>query len=132
MALAIGMICPGAASAVDLTKWHLIFSDEFNGTSLDWTKWGVGESWFGNNSGDASACSNQSDYCNYKANISESNGFLCLRGDNLTNGLYPTGGIHTLQQFGYGYYESRFGYRQARGCGRLSGCLAAWAIPKLT
>ena len=44
--LALGLLLPGIAKATpDLSEFNLVFSDEFNGSTLDAQKWNTGYLW---------------------------------------------------------------------------------------
>lgn len=114
LALAAG--ATGAHAAPPAGTWHPVFSDEFNGTSLDTSKW---------NTCFPSGCLGPSagELERYQAaNVSESGGYLHLtaRRDTVTgkhnqpsysytSGMVATGGAnsHTAPTFSftYGYFE---------------------------
>lgn len=94
-------------------SWTLTFSEDFNGTVLDGTKWRVGEHWAGmNGAGNLAA-----------GNVSVSSGTLKLKSD--TNALtqfgvtknYRSSEISTFFQFRqqYGFFEARIKYPTVKG-----------------
>ncbi len=92
------------------TGWNLVFSDEFNATSLDTSKWGSGFSW--GPCGDDGGVTN----CDFPANVTESGVLLHLnrgrsnpvRKDGVTY-PYTSGMINTFGKFTptYGYFDVR-------------------------
>jgi beta-glucanase (GH16 family) len=96
--------------------WELIFADEFNGTSLDLTKWEP--SWFAGNSVSKPVNSDE-DGCYDPAQVSVSGGSLnltaistskrsCLKRDG-TRARYASGLVNSRKSFTYAY-----GYMEAR------------------
>jgi hypothetical protein len=81
--------------------WNLVFDDEFNGSSLDTTKWST--SWF--NGGQMNNTSTS------PANVAVAGGNLILTLSSATVGALvstnPGGGASTGFQFTYGYTEAR-------------------------
>lgn len=113
--LSLGLGATGAHAAPPAGTWHPVFSDEFNGTSLDASKW---------NTCYPSGCSGPSagELERYQAaNVSESGGYLHLtaRQDvvtsrrktttSYTSGMVSSGGANSKTQprfsFQYGYFE---------------------------
>jgi beta-glucanase (GH16 family) len=92
-----GSICPPGA-------WTLTFDDEFNGSSIDTSKWIV----------DPDYSIDSSQYCDKDStNLWESNGLAHFETFNVSGTPCPvgnyTGGanLHSVQAFGPGYFESR-------------------------
>ena len=85
----------------DPATWNLVFDDEFNGSSLDTTKWST--SWF--NGGTMNNTSTS------PANVAVSGGNLILTLSSASVGALvstnPGGGASTGFQFTYGYTEAR-------------------------
>lgn len=81
--------------------WKLVFDDEFDGTSLDLTKWS--SSWFNGGS--------MNNVTTSPANVSVAGGILSLKLSSSTVGACvttnPNGGAQTGFQFTYGYAEAR-------------------------
>lgn len=97
-------------------SWTLKFSDEFNGTSLDSSKWTVGWPW-GNSASHA-------DEIIRAENIAVNNGILQIKankeGSTWYSGLIQSNGKHNQQ---YGYWEARI-----KSVGNAPGFLSAfWA-----
>jgi beta-glucanase (GH16 family) len=86
------------------TGYHLVFSDEFNGNSLDLEKWGFRT--------DSKMWSTQK-----PENVSLSHGTLLISLKKEVGGSkpYSGGGIITKQAFRFGYYEARL--KTPRGSG---------------
>jgi beta-glucanase (GH16 family) len=78
-------------------NYHLEWSDEFDGTALDPTKWVYRT--------DSKLWSTQ-----LPANVSVADGHLAiaLKKENANHKAYTGGGIISTRQFQYGYYEARF------------------------
>ena len=102
--------------------WHLVFGDEFNGTSLDTTKWNTCYWWAGSDNGCANGGDGSMNY--YLPNeVSEGNDFVDLAAQNKTvtgsngqtynyvDGMIATNrtGSQTADRFSYtyGYMEIR-------------------------
>ena len=104
-------------------SWHLLFDDEFNGTSLDTTKWAPG--WYATSPTSITPPVNASPACFDPANVSVSGGSLSL---TMTQGSYTDqagktygyasgqvttapsgggGGGGVLFDFVHGYFEAR-------------------------
>ncbi len=92
-------------------NWNLVFDDEFNGSSLDTTKWIPG--WFG--TGTTGPVNTSEDACYSSSNVSESGGVLNLNlvhqssscaGHNepYTGSLVRSDGLFS---FTYGFVEAR-------------------------
>ena len=75
--------------------WKLVWSDEFNGSSVDTTLWNF---WLDGQTRRAAV--------NHAANTFVSNGALTVRITN-TNGQLTAGGLQSKVGFGYGYFETR-------------------------
>ena len=109
--LQLGLSCLAPASDIDPASigvtpsvpeiaqqnYHLVFSDEFKGTSVDETKWQYRV--------DSKAQSTQ-----LPANVSVSGGLLHLAAKKEEAGgkHYTGSGIISKREFQYGYYEARF------------------------
>jgi beta-glucanase (GH16 family) len=86
--------------------WNLTFSDEFNSTSLNTTKWGTQYTW---------SCTNNDELEGYEAaNVTEAGGLLTLTATHTTNSCdggksYSSGLIESSGKFSqlYGYFEAR-------------------------
>jgi beta-glucanase (GH16 family) len=112
--LAIGAGAAQADPPASTGTWHQVFGDEFNGTTLDGTKW---------NTCYPSGCSGASsgELERYQAaNVTESGGYLHLTAKrdavtakrkqtyNYTSGMVSTGGVGKAPpnySFTYGYFE---------------------------
>ncbi len=105
-----------AAPPANLSGWSLVFSDEFDGSSLDKNKWNPTYNW--------GHTHNHRAYC-VEENVSVSNGLLrikgeakrhpeapatCKNGDKIYSLDYTSGAIDTRGKFEvqYGYIEGRF------------------------
>ena len=128
-------VAPSAAAAVPIMPvgvagtWHLIFDDEFNGPSLDTTKWSTG--WFG--SGITGGISSSEPDCYDPRHVVQANGELDL---NLTatpetcagsthpyaSALVSTNGKFS---FSYGYMEVRT-WLPTTPNGQVADWPAAW------
>jgi hypothetical protein len=86
------------------TKWQLVFSDEFDGTSLDTSKWNyrLGPRFWSNQKAD---------------NVSVSGGMLrlALKKEESAGLDYTAGGVISQRQFRYGYYEARLRLPRGKG-----------------
>ncbi|HLI15346.1 MAG TPA: alkaline phosphatase family protein [Acidimicrobiales bacterium] len=82
--------------------WRLVFDDEFNGSSLDTSKWAP--DWFGNGG-------SMNNVGTYSSNVSVANGVLSLKLASPSSGALvstnPNGGASPGFQFTYGYAEAR-------------------------
>jgi beta-glucanase (GH16 family) len=108
------------------TRWKLIFDDEFNGTSLDTSKWMLCY-----HSGTCTNSGNEEDEWYIPGNVKEGNGMLTLsaeRGPYTANGKtygYTSGMISSTHfSFVYGCMEMRA--KMAPGKGMWS---AFWTLP---
>lgn len=87
-------------------EWILDFSDEFNGTTVDPTKWNIDDS----NQSRAARPKLGIDYWMWKAsNVWESDGDLVLQVTKANENTMHCGSIHTHNK-----YETRYGYFEAR------------------
>lgn len=110
-------------------KWKLVFDDEFNGTSLDTTKWSTG--WFGN--GITRGANVKEQECNDPAQVTIANGELNIvaiaRQETCGGVTYPyTSGMITSKgkyQFTYGYIEARI-WLSAASNGSIANWPAFW------
>jgi beta-glucanase (GH16 family) len=84
--------------------YQLVFSDEFNGDSLDTNRWGY-------RLGDKLLSAQE------QGNVSVENGNLeiALRKESVRGKAYTGGGVISRQKFVYGYYEARFKTPPAEG-----------------
>ena len=112
-----------AAPPGDQSKWVMTFSDEFNGTSLDASKWAMARSDGGRNIADAVS------WC-IDGNVSVSDGLLHLKATNVqSHSGYPYSGAvisghNTFNQM-YGYFESSMKFPKGAGLWP-----AFWLMPK--
>lgn len=96
-------------------KWELVFSDEFNGRSLDRNNWVTWYPYAGDGSDNCDFCRTHGDegQVYMDANLEPSGGTLKLyaRREPVTwfdaRREYTSGMIHSKQAFGYGRYEMR-------------------------
>lgn len=95
-------------------KWKLKFEDNFDGPSLDTTKWTFGFGW-GLNSG-------AFDETNRKQNLTLKDGMIVFKGEE-SNGKYYSAAINTRNKMimKYGYWEIR-----AQVSKNVSGCDAGF------
>lgn len=95
-------------SSTSLNGYQLSWSDEFNGTSVDTSKWNYRQ-------GDDSRTFVKS--YQTAANNSESGGlYRCqLKKESLGTKEYTAGGLITKKRFRYGYYESRLKVPEGAG-----------------
>lgn len=132
-----GQNISGPLHAGQSENWKLVFDDEFNGTSLDTTKWVSCFRW-----GDSAGCGSTSTPQNWylPGNVAVSNGILKLTARNqpvVENGItYPytsamitTGPLDSTQSpakfaFTYGYVEIRAKVPKGQGLWP-----ALWALP---
>jgi beta-glucanase (GH16 family) len=102
-------------------NWNLVFTDDFNGTSLDTTKWSVCLPWYNSTTGCPGANSSEQELY-MPDDVIVSNGILNLHAEkrtktyngkryNYTSGLITTGGVEGSKSpqfsFTYGYMEMR-------------------------
>ena len=116
------LVSPGLPPLPTGQTWQMTFNDEFNGTSLDLTKWSPGFQvpWAPGNLGNA--------YLNY---MSVSDGILKMwpatmyPGTPAGNGYYKTSvTTYNIFEQKYGYFETRF--KTTAGNGLWSGF---WLLP---
>jgi beta-glucanase (GH16 family) len=83
-----------------------LFSDEFNGTSVDTSKWRISN--YGVTGGGRRCCGDASIEANYATQVTESGGYLHLRAD-LVSGKWHTGTLDTETHWlsHYGKWEAR-------------------------
>ena len=118
--------------------WHMVFDDEFNGTSLDTAKWSVG--WFGSGiTGPVTPAYDQAVYA--PAQVSVADGALRLTAiaeqNTDSEGTYQyTSGVVTTMAPAYPWtapalFSFTYGYMQARirlpGSGSIADWPAFWA-----
>ena len=92
-------------------EWQLIWQDEFNGTSIDTSKWNIEGNWDLNPN-------DQLDYWVNTANTSVADGNLILKVDyDSVNKRYNGAGIHSNNKYEhlYGYYEARILFPTQQG-----------------
>ena len=92
-------------------EWQLIWQDEFNGTSIDTSKWNIEGNWDLNPN-------DQLDYWVNTANASVADGNLILKVDyDSVNKRYNGAGIHSNNKYEhlYGYYEARILFPTQQG-----------------
>ena len=112
-----------AAPPGDQSQWTITFSDEFDGSSLDTTKWATYRSDGGRNIADAQS------WC-IDSNVSVSGGALRLKATNIqSHSGYPYSGScvsgHNAFNQMYGYFESSM--KLPKGAGMWP---AFWLMPK--
>ncbi|WP_020518925.1 golvesin C-terminal-like domain-containing protein [Catelliglobosispora koreensis] len=96
--LVLAPAAPAQADPIGGTGWSLVFNDDFDGTSVDTTKW--------NYRTDVKALSAQE-----ADNVSVGNGVMSISQEHVPD--HPSGkdftggGLITKQKFRYGYYETR-------------------------
>jgi hypothetical protein len=84
--------------------YELVFSDEFNGDSLDTNRWGF-------RLGDKMLSAQQPD----NVSVKDGNLVIALRKESVRSKDYTGGGVISRQKFVYGYYEARFKTPPAEG-----------------
>lgn len=105
-------------------RYRLVFNDDFNGDSLDTTKWGYNYSW-GHSHNHAAWC--------VPENVIVKNGILTLKGENKQHPdavgkqgtfnnkkydiIYTSGAVNTHHKynFDYGYFEARMKMPKGKG-----------------
>ena len=105
-------------------RYRLVFNDDFEGDSLDTTKWGYNYSW-GHSHNHAAWCAEE--------NVIVENGILTLKGENKQHPdaqgkqgtfnnrkydlVYTSGAVHTHRKynFDYGYFEARLKMPKGKG-----------------
>ena len=97
----------------------LVWEDNFEGSSLDKTKWAceVGDNW----------CNNELQaYTNGSTNVYLLNGFLVIQAIKESKGTrnYTSARLTTkgLAKFTQGHFEARIMLPGGKGCGQRSGC----------
>lgn len=105
-----GVIPAGVCLAQELPGWRLTWSDEFNGTSVDTTKWKV-----------INTAPNKNNEQEYYApsHVSVANGKLTLKSSNLATGgrPYTSGSVESVNKFFqlYGRFEGRMKLPKTQG-----------------
>jgi hypothetical protein len=84
--------------------YQLVFSDEFNGDSLDTNRWGY-------RLGDKMLSAQQPE----NVSVKDGNLVIALRKESVRGKDYTGGGVISRQKFVYGYYEARFKTPPAEG-----------------
>jgi beta-glucanase (GH16 family) len=140
-----GADAPGPGSTDPAGKpWHLIFDDEFDGTSLDTSKWSKG--WFAQSATSITPPVNPAPACFDPANVSVSDGHLNLTmtgpgsytDESGKTYRYATGQVTTAPSDGLGgvYFDYLHGYMEARcylpGSGSIDNWPAFWATGVVT
>jgi beta-glucanase (GH16 family) len=87
-----------------LAGYELVFSDEFNGTSLDTNRWGF-------RLADKMLSAQQRE----NVSVKDGNLVIALRKESVRGKDYTGGGVISRQKFVYGYYEARFKTPPAEG-----------------
>ena len=103
--LSIGLALRAADTATPpLPGYHLVWSDDFNGTALDTNQWYY-------RTGKRLLSFQQPE------NVSVTNGLLrlALKQEDAGGARYTAGGVISRRQFKYGYYEARFRCADAAG-----------------
>ena len=103
------LLCLNSITAISAEKWKLVWSDEFNGKQLDYSKWGVKENAFGGGNHELQI------YTDRKKNIRVENGRLIIEAhkDNAqiagTQRQFSSGSIRTKHRgdWCYGKFEIR-------------------------
>ncbi|HOK65173.1 MAG TPA: family 16 glycosylhydrolase [Anaerohalosphaeraceae bacterium] len=95
-------------------SWKLIFNDEFNGTSLDTSKWLSQHPWTRDYKGDA---------YNRDENITVANGCLTItaKAESYAGHSFTSGAIST----GYSKFRFKYGYAEVRM--KMPGARGSWA-----
>jgi parallel beta-helix repeat protein len=109
--------------------WTPAFADEFNGTSLDRTKWNTWGTWERDNGGRSNIGNGELDYNTDGANFSFGGGALTIqaRREPAPNGMaWTSGQIGSAQAFTYGYVETRAKFASPKG---FLNALWTWGAP---
>ena len=129
-ALALLGACGGVSDEVPpgdferaVLEWQLVFSDEFDGTGLDASKWSV-QMGDGTDEGDPGWGNNELQSYS-RDNISVANGVLTIQAREDAPGVYTSGRINTKNKFDFTYGRIEIGARLPAGQGMWP---AAWML----
>lgn len=104
LVVAAGSVRAAEPAAAPLPGYHLVWSDEFDGSKLDTNKWHY-------------RTGKRLLSCQLPRNVSVTNGLLriALKKEKAGGAEYTAGGVISRQNFKYGYYEARFRCPDAAG-----------------
>lgn len=117
--VSVGMTCTGDPTPYPQGQsgtWNLVFNDDFNGSSLDTSKWATTGSWECCDGGRSNAGNGELDY-KRDENITQDFGMMTItaKRETFAGKEWTSGQIATRQSFTYAYVEARMRLADPKG-----------------